>query len=453
MKAWINDKQFQSFCKKPRPSTYRCGPLNLGALHVLVKASPDGSCSCSWQWLFTRNGKKQRWGLGPVAEPKRLKDGRQLAEKVVATYLTDGKDIRVKATPQDKTFNELIPAFIAFKESLDPILHEHPKRHLSRLKLFAPVLGKLTLKQITGPLVAQAINAAHVTPSTRVRVLTDFNAFFRWARSSGYTPKDTQLPTKDPDFRSLIDQGGVLAKHHPSLDWREMPRLARTLTQRTVMATSSALALLFLILTCDRMETLRGKPKVGLRGLMWRQIRLDDPQGPLLIVPALNRKVKREDFFIPLSTGACIVLKTIRDFELSDGKPDSLVFPSYSRGTEFSENTLAHLLQRLDVRDIEAGGKGFRDPYQMNEAGVHPVVTPHATSRATFRTWVTENDLDVIAAESCLDHKEPSDRYGGAYNRAKIFKRRQTLLQQWSDYCLSECEGRFAVNKEDGGDQ
>lgn len=325
-------------------------------------------------------------------------------------------------------------------------MHEHPKRHISRLKLFAPVLGKLPLKQITGALVAQAINEAHVTPSTRIRVLTDFNSFFRWARSSGYAPKDTQLPTKDPDFRSLIDQGGVIAKHHPCLDWREMPRLARTLTQRNVMATSSALALLFLILTCDRMETLRGKPKVGLRGLMWRQIRLDDPQGPLLLVPALNRKVKREDFFIPLSTGACAVLKTIRDFEFSDAKPDSLVFPSYTKGKEFSENTLAHLLQRLDARDIDAGGKGFRDQYQMNKAGIHPVVTPHATSRSTFRTWVTENELDWVAAESCLDHKEPSDRYGGAYNRAKIFKRRQALLQQWSDYCLSECEGRFAVN-------
>lgn len=448
MRAWITDREFQALCKSPRTAPYRCGPLNMGSLYVLVKKRSDGDCSCSWQWLFTRNGKRCHWGLGPVAEPKKLKDGRQLAEKIVAAYLTEGKDIRVRATLQEKTYAELIPAFIAFKEGLDPILHEHPKRHISRLKLFVPVLGKLPLSQITGALVAQAINEAHVTASTRVRILTDFNAFFRWARSSGYTPKDTPLPTKDPDFGSLIDRSVTVKKHHPCLDWRELPRLVHRLTQRNVLATGTSLALLFLILTCDRMETVRGKPEVGLRGLMWRQIHLDDPQGPLLIVPALNRKVKREDFFIPLSSGACTVLKTIRDFELSDGKPDSLVFPSPLTHKEFSENTLAHLLQRLDAQDIKEGGKGFRDPYQMNKAGVHPVATPHATSRSTFRTWVTENELDWVAAESCLDHKEPSDRYGGAYNRAKIFKRRQALLQQWSDYCLSECEGRFALKKE-----
>ncbi len=72
----------------------------------------------------------------------------------------------------------------------------------------------------------------------------------------------------------------------------------------------------------------------------------------------------------------------------------------------------------------------------IQRMGLNGKATPHGM-RSTFSTWAYENtEFRAEVVEATMSHKE-KDAVKRAYNRAKYWKERVVLANQWGAYCLS----------------
>jgi len=124
-------------------------------------------------------------------------------------------------------------------------------------------------------------------------------------------------------------------------------------------------------------------------------------------IPAARMKLPR-DFEAPLSKQALQVLKDV--WELSE--PDGYVFPSVrSRKKSLSENALTSALRRMGYSKDEMTAHGFK---------------------ASASTILNERQFNHDVIELCLAHEEEDDERR-AYNRARHWKARVQLMQDWAD--------------------
>jgi integrase len=122
-------------------------------------------------------------------------------------------------------------------------------------------------------------------------------------------------------------------------------------------------------------------------------------------VPAERMKMRRPHD-VPLSNQALDILRSV--WEEGDG----LVFPSlHSKTKPLSENAFNSALRRMGYGKDEVTAHGFRSTASTILNGRH-------------------YDDDVI--ETALAHLEPNE-VRRAYNRAKYWKERVQLLQDWAD--------------------
>jgi integrase len=111
---------------------------------------------------------------------------------------------------------------------------------------------------------------------------------------------------------------------------------------------------------------------------------------------------------VPLSRQALAILREVWDLSHENG----LVFPSIrSAARPLSENAMNSALRRMGYTKEQMCAHGFRSSAStiLNERGFRP---------------------DVI--EVALAHQD-EDEVRRAYNRAKYWKERVTLLQDWAD--------------------
>ena len=156
--TWITNKQFLAYCRKPRSSPYRCGPLPLGTLCVWVRGTAEHP-RCTWIWRFYSKGVEERWGLGPVSGfVSGLSKAKAYAEKVALAYLQTGKDIRKGRLATGSTITDLIPVYLSAKEKRDRAAHEDIVGETSRLRGFEEILGKYNPAELTPNLCADACN-------------------------------------------------------------------------------------------------------------------------------------------------------------------------------------------------------------------------------------------------------------------------------------------------------
>ena len=96
------------------------------------------------------------------------------------------------------------------------------------------------------------------------------------------------------------------------------------------------------------------------------------------------------------------------------------------------------------------GLKEWRDDDQpLGKDGKYPEVVPHGVCRATFRTWVGEDDHDNnvrfpwAAAELVLDHcqdRVKGGRVAKVYDRSKLKKTRLEIVEAWGRFLIT---GRY----------
>jgi integrase len=181
-------------------------------------------------------------------------------------------------------------------------------------------------------------------------------------------------------------------KHHPMLDWKEMPDFIVKL--RGVKDSMGALALELIALTATRSNE--------VRGMRFDEI---DWEEKLWTVPA-ERMKRSVEFKIPLSNQALALLKPLYE---TRGR-SQLVFPSPTPNRGISNATLWATMVRVT-------GK---------------TATTHGL-RASFRSYCSDVGVDDQLAEFCLAHG-PKNAVQAAYNRAETIERRRIVMQRWADH-------------------
>jgi integrase len=250
-----------------------------------------------------------------------------------------------------------------------------------------PVLGDLSVKEITPPMVLEVIRAVESRGALDVasRVLQRTSAIFRYAIQTGrasYNPAADMkgvLKTRKVEHRSAISQG-------------ELPDFLKKLDSYSGDPITK-LAMRLIVLTFVRTGE--------LRGARWEEFDVD--QGEWRI-PAERMKM-RSPHIVPLSPQALAVVEELRPLT---GHFD-LLFPSQrDQGKPISENTLLYALYRL---------------------GYHKRATVHGF-RALASTILNETGFRSDVIERQLAHVE-RNKVRAAYHRSEYLEERQKMMDWW----------------------
>lgn len=284
--------------------------------------------------------------------------------------------------------------------------------------------------------------------------------FFKWAITEGL--REPPNPASTDNLGNYLETREDDTENHAAIPYAEIPRFVAALTAQNSFKQNSfkhigSKALLFALLNCGRASMIRGV-KNKSHGLVWGECEIDPQTGAAILhLKAKRMKVpKNGDFYAPMSRQSLALWDYMKSLHYTDSAdPMALVFPN-SVNAVLSENTMNHRIKALDKKDRSNGGKGFRDPaiYQTdkttgeikkdaNGKPLHRIATQHGICRACFGTWARAEhpELNREVIEMCLHHK-PNDPYHGAYDRERdrrFLSLRARLLQEWADFCFSEC--------------
>jgi integrase len=361
-------------------------------LHLLVQSSG----SKLWRFRYHFAGKENMLAFGsfPEVSLASARAKRDDARKLIA----DGKD-----PSQQKKLDKIVAATAA-NNTYGAIAEEH----LAALKENGAAEATLArvrwlLLDLASPLIKRPI--AEITPAEILLILKRVEKSGRRdtaRRLRGAIGRVCRLAVAtlraqtDPTYAL---QGALLAPvvHHRAAVTDEKPlgALMTSIDEYDGWPTLKS-ALLFLALTMVRPGEVRNLRK---NEIIW-------PKATWRIPP--ERMKMRRPHDVPLSRQALAVLRDI--WGLSEG--NALVFPSIrSTVKPLSENAMNSALRRMGYTKDEMCAHGFRSSAStiLNERGYDP---------------------DVI--EVALAHQD-EDETRAAYNRAKYWPQRVTLLQDWAD--------------------
>ena len=292
------------------------------------------------------------------------------------------------------------------------------------IKYVFPIVGTLHPAQITTNEVVACLKLSlAATTQTHWKVLVALSQFLQWCTANQLYDANKRLPTDiklvEPYLgMQLHKEGG----HHPAIDWRDVPKFISLLLQETSI---SSKALLFVVLTVSRLQS--------VSSAQWSEINLTQSEWQ---IPASHMKGKQghnRPHDVPLSSQAINLLNSLRS-----PKPENesnLIFTT--TGHQLSGTALRKAIKRINKKALNQGLNEFRDSTQRNR-----IVVTHGF-RAAFATWAQENGADMSVVEYCLAHKDPTDKHNGAYRRGRLSQQRRSLLQQWANYCFSDCSNSY----------
>lgn len=260
------------------------------------------------------------------------------------------------------------------------------ERHL------VPILGSRPIGSITRAELLEALNVMdarglHVyVRKTRMWI----SQVFEWAIEQGYA---TENPAGA--IRPQRAFGKRPVKHHAWVPLRDLPELLQRLALEP--RTDGVLATWLLAFTWVR--------TVELRLAKW-----DEFEGGVWKIPA-DRMKRRLEHWVPLSTQAQAILEEVRARRRSE-----YLFPNgRTHLRPMSENAILATLARLGYKN-EQTGHGFR---------------------SQGSTWANERGFNPDAIEYQLAHR-PENEVRAAYNHAKYWEQRRSLLQAWGDWVESQ---------------
>lgn len=391
MKAWKPVSESRKLIKERKPGTICIGPR--GYLQ-------DGQ---SWLGRITVNGKEHWPGFGSVADVSYTEFKDQLEE--VARQARKG--INPVAVKREKRQQARIAAAaaIVFRTAAELCIEarrpgwRNDKSAIqwtgSLQSYVYPVIGDVAVSEVGTEHLLKMLAPIWATKTeTASRVRDRIEIILDFAKVRGW--RDGENPARwRGHLEHLLPKPGKVkqVRHHPALDWKELPTFFRELEQQTGV---SALALRFAILTAARPGE--------VRLLSWDEVDLD---GALWVIPAARMKAHREHR-VPLTPQSVAILHQMAGYFGTSG----LVFPGERRGRPLSDMSLVAVLRRMG-RDIVAHG-----------------------FRSSFRDWCAETGKPSDIAEAALAHVI-ADKTVAAYQRGDLLERRRTLMAQWADFCTS----------------
>ena len=359
-------------------------------LILLVKKSG----ARSWVLRYQVNKRRRDMGLGAWPEVT-LAKARNLASEARKQIL-DGKDPIIE---------KVSLRFLNFKDAAEQLIEskrsgwkneKHAKQWSSTLERYVfPKLAELDISQIgTNEVLSVLKPIWDEKPETASRVRQRIEVIIDYSIAIGVGQGDNPARWRGHLDNLLPNPNKVrMVKHHPALDWRELPEFIHSLSKMSGMASQ---ALLFLILTAARSGEIRKAE--------WKEI---DFANSVWTIPAERMKGSKEHR-VPITSAGIDILN-----QLNSDK-NGLIFPSIkSSKTPMSDMTIAAVLKRMNLNEITVHG-----------------------FRSTFRDWAGETTSfprEVI--EAALAHRL-KDKAEAAYARGDLFDKRGKLMEKWSSYAL-----------------
>ncbi len=385
---------------KPGPKARKVADGN--GLFLQVNASG----SKWWRFRFYFRGVEKMISLGtyPDTGLALARAKRDDARRLLARGINPSAHRAAERAASADSFEAVAREWLA-KESVRWV-ESHGTRIARRLERDVfPWLGSRPVAELRAPEILDVVRriADRGAVETSRRALSNIGQVIRFAVATGRAPSD---PT--PALRGAL-QAPITTHHAAIIDPTEFAALLRDIeSYRGSPVVRTALRL------APHVFVRPGE----LRHAEWAEIKFESKGGPLWTIP--GSKMKGEmDHCVPLSAQAVAIL---REIEPLTGR-SQYVFPSarsYHRC--LSENAVLAGLRRLGYEKGSVTGHGFR---------------------ATARTMLDEVLGEPIhLIEHQLAHKV-KDPLGRAYNRTQHLEERRRMMQRWSDYLSSLCDGRI----------
>lgn len=359
----------------PRERPYKI--FDGGGLYLYV--TPAGGRF--WRLQYRVAGKAQTKSLGrfpgvSLAEARRAAEEFRSGPKALRSGMTLARAAETYwAGRKDLSSSYVANATSAIATHLEPTLGQRPIGGVSR----ADLLDALNVMDERG--LHQYVR------KTRMWV----GQVFEWAIEQGYA-------TENPAASIRPDKafGKRPVKHHAAIPLRELPELLQRLSIEP--RTDATLAAWLLVYTWVR--------TTELRLATWAEF--DD--GPVWKIPE-GRMKRRIEHWVPLSTQALAIIEELR----ARRRGDYLLPGGRTITRPMSENAILALLARMGYRNRQTG-HGFR---------------------SQGSTWANERGHNADAIEYQLAHR-PADEVRAAYNHARYWDQRRSLLQEWGDWIESQ---------------
>lgn len=368
-----------------KPGKYHDGDAGL----YLYVQERKGRLRKSYMQRVTVHGKRVEIGLGSTkwTTPSEARAAAQTNRKIART----GGDPRRKPTVVP-TLEEAADAVIAIHASTWKDGGKTEKRWRAILATYAfPRFGRKSVAAVTTADVLAMLVPHWATKCETMRKLRhEIGAIMRWAVAQGFREDN---PAGE-SLGAALPRANQRRQHQRALPHAEVAgAIAKVRGSEAWSATK--LAFEFLTLTATRSGE--------VRGARWSEV---DLAARTWVVPADRMKSGREHR-VPLSGRAMAILEAAK--ALSDGEPDSLIFPSVT-GRMLSDSTMSKLVRELGIGCV-----------------------PHGM-RSSFREWAAERtNIPREVAEEALAHVNPN-KVESAYQRSDLFERRRELMNSWTTY-------------------
>jgi len=372
-----------------------------GGLYLQI----DGN-SAAWLFRYIRHGRERQAGLGPARDVT-LAQARDKAQAHRSTLAQDDDPqmARIRDKLSTVTFAEATAQFLAlYRQGLKNEKHREQLGNTIEKYAF-PKLGSLPVKAITFNHVLAVLEPVWFKkPDLGSRLRGRIEKVLSFAKVKGWRSGENPAAWRDNLEHALPAVGKIhTVRHHPALDYRELPGFIAELRTRSGVA---ARALEFLILNVCRTADVIGVPRREDKPpLRWSDIDLEERTWTIPRSKASSLPHKK-----PLASRSIVILAEMRRYKLDD----TIVFPSLDRpGQSLSTSAVRNALRRAMER-TDLSVHGFR---------------------ATFKTWAGEDTptpIEVI--ESSLAHGVISNKVEAAYRRADFFEKRRRLMELWSEF-------------------
>lgn len=395
----LTDKDCKS-AKCPKGKV-RARFADAGGLYLEI--APTGSKRWFWKYLF--DGKEKRLALGnyPDVSLRAARELRDDARKLQRQGTDPAQQRRLdklaRKVSADHRFEAVAREFHGVKKA--GWSETYAARWLERLeKDVFPWLGSLALRDITAPLLLQALRRVEARGVRELphSLRAACGQVLRYGVATGRCDRNPAADLRDA--LKPVDTKHMAAVVEPDAAAKLMQSIASYEGQPTTRAALHLAALLF-------------QRPGNVRQMEWSEI---DADGALWTIPAAKMKRTKKGklngrpHLVPLAPQAVQILEDLRPLT----GHGCFVFPSLLTGERpMSENTLRSALRRMGYSNDEMTPHGFRAmarTIMVEKLGVHP---------------------DVIEAQ--LAHGK-SGPLGMAYDRAEFMAQRRTMMLAWADY-------------------
>ena len=271
---------------------------------------------------------------------------------------------------------------------------KHASQFITTLETYAfPVIGNMTIKDITSAHILQILSPIWVTKSeTAKRVRQRLSTVFKWCIAKHWRLDD---PADIAIVQALPRQSKKIM-HRKSISYNEVANFLEIIKDSSA-GHSTKLGLEFLILTATRSGE--------VRKASWNEI-----DGSIWTIPAERMKAG-VTHRIPLPARCIEILTLARQIS----KGSKYIFEGTQANKPLSENTFNKLIKELNL-DVHVHG-----------------------FRTSFRTWTQEKtNYPREIAETALAHSL-KDKSEAAYARSDLLEKRAEMMEAWAQFINSSC--------------